>query len=350
MMKTTLRIFPLLILTSILGVEGSLAQDPLLSNFTSMPMYYNPATCASNDDLDFRLTYRNAWYKLKPMFQTSFFSASYLAPRVGGLGIMAMADFEGAGFLQTNQVGFCYAKHLPLVYKKLSLHFGLMSSFVQKSIEWSNLDFMDEYDKVLGKVYTTGFVPPARNSTIYPDFNAGVMINLGSGENARQSTKYFNQFGFSASHLTRPDHSLIGIGSRLPMKFVAHYKGVYLHHLKHGVYTAPAAVYEWQATMSTMTFGANVMFDPVYLGLWARNRRFADMNTYDALSISAGVVLDQRFDYRVTISYHYDFTISRLAPGVLGSHEISIAFSQDVKRKTKHILDPLREVPCTKQF
>lgn len=318
--KTLLAVF---VITQLSG-HKLLCQDPNFSHFMMSPMYYNPASCGLYDELELRFTYRNLWYGINPMFHTAKFSGSIYEPTIGGLGILAMTNTEGDGFLRTTNIGFCYAHKFPLIENRMAIHFGLTSSFVQKSIDWSKLHFDDEFDKVMGQIYPTGFTPPDFNSLIYPDFNFGTIISTGVGKGFNNHTLYYNEFGVAFNHLTQPDHSLTGIGSNLPVKTIIHYKGVYKGAERKDIYVNPAAMIELQGGMRTIMYGVNTMFNPIFLGLWVRNRSVVDVKAYDAVSICAGITFENHQTSRVTLSYSYDFTVSRLAPGTLGSHEINL--------------------------
>jgi type IX secretion system PorP/SprF family membrane protein len=326
-MKNSFRkLFIALIVTLHLSGHKLPGQDPNFSHFMMSPMYYNPASCGIYDELEMRFAYRNLWYGIHPMFHTAKFSGSIYEPAIGGLGLLAMTNTEGDGFLRTSNIGFCYSNKFPLskIPNRMAIHFGLTSSFVQKSIDWTKLHFDDEFDKVMGQIYPTGFVPPDFNSVIYPDFNFGTIISTGFGKGFYDHKQYYNEFGIAFNHLTQPDHSLIGIGSKLPIKTVIHYKGVYRGAERKDFYVNPAAMLELQGGMRTVMYGVNTMFNPIFLGVWIRNRNILDVKAYDAISMCAGITFENHQTSRITLSYSYDFTVSRLAPGTLGSHEINL--------------------------
>jgi type IX secretion system PorP/SprF family membrane protein len=315
----------LLMMLMISGIAPLRSQDPNFSHFMMSPIYYNPAACGMRDALELRFAYRNLWYGIHPMFHTAKFSGSMFEPGIGGLGLLAMTNIEGDGFLKTTNVGFCYANKFPLIENTLSCHFGLTSSLVQKSIDWSKLHFDDEFDKVMGQIYPSGFTPPDFNTVFYPDFNFGTILTYGAGKGFYSQTLYYNELGVAFNHLTQPDHSLTGSGSKLPVKTVIHFKGVYKGAQRKDIYFNPGAMMELQGGMRTLMYGGNMMFNPLFMGLWVRNRRLIDMQTYDAIVITAGIGFDNRDKTMHTVlNYTYDFTISRLAPGTLGSHEINI--------------------------
>ncbi|MFO7723837.1 MAG: PorP/SprF family type IX secretion system membrane protein [Bacteroidales bacterium] len=300
-------------------------QDPGFSHFVMSPMYYNPASCGGQpNDLQVRMSYRNQWYGLKSAFNTGLFSADIYDPYIGALGVLALSDTEGEGSLHTSQIGACYAHKYPVIAEQLSIHLGLMACFVQKSIDWSKIHFDDEFDKVLGQVYPSGFVPPARSSVIYPDFNTGILITSNLGRNYHNRHRFYNEIGFSMSHITRPDYSLLGINSRLPIKYVFHFKGIYNKYERQDFFISPALMIEQQASMRTVTYGSNIVFNQAFIGLWIRNRQIAAAESFDAVSVCAGVVFETESRSQVIVSYNYDFTVSPLKSGTLGSHEVNV--------------------------
>jgi type IX secretion system PorP/SprF family membrane protein len=300
-------------------------QDPSFSHFLMAPMYNNPASCGGQpNDLQVRMSYRNQWYGLKTPFSTGLFSADIYDPYIGALGVLALSDTEGEGSLQTSQIGVCYAHKYPVIAEKLSIHLGLMASFVQKTIDWSKIQFDDEFDKVLGQVYPSGFVPPARSSAIYPDFNTGILITTNFGRDYHNRHRFYNEIGFSMSHITRPDYSLLGLNSRLPIKYVIHFKGIYNKYERQDFFISPALMIEQQSSMRTILFGSNIVFNQTFIGMWVRNREIARAESFDALIVCAGVIFDARSRSQVTVSYSYDFTVSPLKTGTLGSHEVHV--------------------------
>lgn len=304
--------------------ESIKGQDPNFSHFMMSPIYYNPAACGIREDLELRFSYRNLWYGIRPLFHTAKFSGSIYEPKIGGIGLIAMTNVKGDGFLRTTNIGIAYAYKVPLVTNRVSLQFGLTSGFGQKSIDWSKLHFDDEFDKVMGQIYQTGFTPPDFNSVIYPDFDFGAIISTGFGKGFKNQTLYYNELGIAFKHITQPDHSLTGVSSKLPIKTVIHYKGVLKGHTNKDIYFTPAAMIEMQGGMRTTIYGVNAVVNPIFLGMWIRNRNVIDFKAYDAISICAGVLFNIKERSKITLSYNYDFTISRLAPGTLGSHEINV--------------------------
>lgn len=300
-------------------------QDPSFSNFLMSPMYYNPATCGGNDnELQMRMSYRKQWYGLKSVFNTYLFSSDIHVPSVGGLGLMAFSNTEGEAFLRTSHFGVCYANKYPLISEYLIIHLGMSSFLVQKSIDWSNIHFDDEFDKFLGHIYPSGFSPPAQSSVIYPDFNTGILITSKFGKDYQYRHRFYNEIGFSMSHITRPDYSLLGLNSRLPVKYVVHLHGSYNIRRKQDLYISPAFMFEQQASLKTATYGSNIILHPVFIGLWVRNQHIATVKSFDALSVCSGMVFEPDKRSQITISYNYDFTISRLKSGTLGTHEINV--------------------------
>lgn len=332
----------------LLFFAGSLsAQDPHFTNFSMSPMYYNPAACGISDELSFRMSHKRMWHGLNPHFSTYKFSAEIYENKIGGLGIIAFRDQAGDGSLITSNAGICYSHKYALISNKVGLHLGMSANIVEKTIDWDNLSFDDEFDKTLGQIYQTGFITPEKNSKLYPDFNIGAIMTYAFGKGYHGKKRFYNELGFSMSHVTRPDYSIIGIDNQLPIKYVLHYRGIFLSATNKRLFTSPGVIYEQHQGLRTLNYGCNVMFDPLMLGVWVRNKHIADLKTFDAVSLGIGILLEPSIDSKLIIFYNHDFTISKLASGTIGSHEINIHYGfSEIRLFRRSPRTNTKRMPC----
>ena len=168
----------------------------------------------------------------------------------------------------------------------------------------------------------------------YFDFSSGAVI-------------YSKTFwaGFSAYHINKPNYSLLGEHVQLPMRWSVH--GGMRIPIKHSILSssklssiAPSFVYKSQGEFQQFDIGANIIFDPIMVGLWYRgvpiSKNYNEKFSQDAMIFILGLNL-QFFE----VGYSFDFTISDIGPQSGGSHEISITLllpeinSHKVKRKDK---------------
>ena len=162
------------------------AQDPTFSQFYANRLYLNPAFAGTAQCPRLTLNYRNQWPGIDNSFIT--YTASYdqqVDAISGGLGALVMRDIAGEGVLSTTSAALMYSYQFR-VNRKWSIRAGFQGTFVQKSIDVSNLRFGDQIDPRRGFVYQSS-EQINNDNVIYPDFSAGL---LGF------SDKYY--FGFAA--------------------------------------------------------------------------------------------------------------------------------------------------------
>ncbi len=299
------------------------AQDPNFSQFYFNPLYYNPAYTGITSGLNVRFNYRSLWTRVPSAFNTYNFSLDVEDLKIGGLGIIGISDVEGEGLVKNTTGGILYAHRLIIIPRTMFIQGGFMASYVQRSIDWGKLEFSDQFDKIMGKVYPTSFYhPPNSAITGYFDFSSGFVVRY--SKNKRDKENAIHTIGASVHHLTQPDNSFFKTGdTHLPLKEVAHANSEIPFN---NIICAPALIYEHQDQLQTVTIGMNVFKDPVYIGLWIRNRNFLmSSNKYDAVIIMLGINKVINDNSRVKIGYSYDITISKLGLETThGSHEISL--------------------------
>src|ERR1035441_3375929 len=132
------------------------AQDPAFSQSYNNPIYLNPALTGANDGLKINMNDMRQWTAIPGTFNTYTFTAD-LAEECSsvGLGLIALHDERGEGFLTTDQFGLTGRWGAPIIAKKLDIAFGLGGSFAQKSLDWNKLQFSDQFDPILGQISNT---------------------------------------------------------------------------------------------------------------------------------------------------------------------------------------------------
>ncbi|MFA6950848.1 MAG: PorP/SprF family type IX secretion system membrane protein, partial [Lentimicrobiaceae bacterium] len=151
-----------LIILTILFVQTGFSQDPMFSQFYNVPTYYNPATVGLSPGLKARLSVRDQWTQLPGELRDYSFSLDFAErdiPGSGGLGLIVMNDNAGTGYFQTSMVGLSTSVRIN-VQENMVSQVGIMTSFVQKSINWDNLVFTDQLDPIYGNIYETNFQNP----------------------------------------------------------------------------------------------------------------------------------------------------------------------------------------------
>ncbi|MAY82865.1 MAG: hypothetical protein CMP59_01900 [Flavobacteriales bacterium] len=285
----------------VLICKVAFAQDPTFSQFYANRLYLNPAFAGTAVCPRLTLNYRNQWPGIDNSFIT--YTASYdqqVDAISGGFGALLMRDIAGEGILSTTSAALMYSYQFK-VNRKFSIRAGLQATFVQKSIDVTNLRFGDQIDPRRGFVYSSS-EQINNDNVIYPDFSAGI---LGF------SKKLY--FGAAVHHLTEPDEGLIDV-AELPMRITGHFGGVFPMGLRNEDMTwSPNVIYQQQAGNQELNLGLYITKGPVVVGAWTR------LN--DSYIFLVGL---QKDNFKV--GYSYDVTSSLLSDRTNGSHEISFSY------------------------
>ena len=279
----------------------SAAQDPTFSQYYSNKLYLNPAFAGTAKCPRLTLNYRNQWPGIDNSFVT--YSASYdqqVDALNGGIGVLVMTDRAGEGVLNTTSASFMYSYQFS-VNRKFSIRAGFQGTFVQKSIDVSNLRFGDMIDSRRGFVYQSS-EQIVSDQVIYPDFSFGL---LGFSEKT--------YFGVAVHHLTEPNEGFID-ATPLPRRYTAHFGAILPFGLRNeDMKWSPNFMFQAQGNFTETSLGLYVTKGPVVAGAWYR--------LSDSYILLLGL---QKDDFK--IGYSYDITASRLSNQTNGSHEISFSY------------------------
>ncbi|MFH1119125.1 MAG: PorP/SprF family type IX secretion system membrane protein [Bacteroidota bacterium] len=318
------------------------AQDPLFSQFYNNPVYYNPGAVGLTPGVRARFTVRDQWPQLPADLRNYTFSmdiAERNIPGSGGLGLVVMSDNAGSGYMKTSSVGLSTAVRIPLQDNMVS-QVGIMTSFVQKRINWDNLVFRDQLDPVYGNIYESSFQEPTGGNVVYPDFAVGGVFRFTESSNTFSAIQ--GTFGLAMHHLFRPNESFIGLTSPLPRKLVITGdlvfeidgdgdKLFYQRQQSSGSKTFkfnPGFIYESQADFKTYSVGLNILKSSIYTGVWFRNRT-SELAKSNDLIFMLGINAPFSSQTRMKINYSYDFILTEVRTAAGCSHEISITFELD---------------------
>ncbi|HBH25415.1 MAG TPA: hypothetical protein DDY13_18610 [Cytophagales bacterium] len=313
----------------------SWAQDAQFSQYYASPIYLNPGFTGTAKGHRIVSNTRMQWTSLASAFNTYAVSWDVNVDELSsGFGITAMVDKAGSVELQTSLIGATYAAKIRL-NDKLIVSPGLQFGYGSRLLDFDKLILGDQLefngpttDDVIGVIGT-------RN---YFDFSSGFVM-------------YSRLFwgGFAAHHINRPNHSLLGEDSPLPVKYSVHAGGKFpikpnvLSKVNMSAITT-SFIYKWQGSFQQLDAGFNIIYDPVMVGLWYRglfNRSANGTPNRDALIFMLGMNLKY-----LEIGYSYDFTISEIGPSSGGAHELSVKLEFDgwrtkkVKRKDKFLPCP----------
>lgn len=187
---------------------GSLAQDLHFTQYFNAPLLVNPANTGFNPEADYRVggNYRNQWAALQPgvpyktmsvwgdvqLFNNRFENAWV------GVGGALMKDVAGTGSLAATKGYASVAYHQMVGWNSL-VSLGFNAGFVQKSIDFSKLTFLSQWNgKFFDAVVPAGELSFMNNRQSYFDLQVGMNFATFPSDNS-----YIN-LGLSALHVNRP--------------------------------------------------------------------------------------------------------------------------------------------------
>ena len=332
--RTCLKAFLMFMVILLFIFPEAKTQDVQFSQFTNLPLYYNPAYAGLAQGMRAKFAYRRQWVKMPEDFKAMNFNMDIAArgiPGSGGLGLMFDSSNEGGGLIKRNSFGLNLAVRIPIMQDMIS-QFGISASFVQKHIDWSRLVFSDQLDENYGNIYTSDFVPPSSNKVNYPDFGIGGVFRF--AQDAGKDSEVIGTFGFAVQHVFEPNESFINLESKLPVKIVAtvdfqiqqsdNSRG----YNDRGFKFNPAIIYMNQAGMDSWSVGLNVYKQPIYVGVWYRNSEFQFLDN-SALIIMLGLNTNFGDNARMKFVYSYDAMLTDITKATGGSHELTLIFELD---------------------
>ena len=204
----TISIITLLIVSSHIDVK---AQDPHFSQFYSSPLTLNPALAGTSaGNYRVAVNYRDQWRGALDNPLRTFSAAGDLKflindrinrPDIVSGGFMFFSDQVSDFDLNTNQIAVlgAYHKSLNQNYDQY-LGLGIQIGLIQKSINYEDLFFQDQFNSINDFNLPTSELLPANNFA-FLDFAVGLNYSVAP-------SKDFNYFaGLSYSHFTTPNVS-----------------------------------------------------------------------------------------------------------------------------------------------
>jgi len=307
------------------------AQHYQFSQFYAAQTYLNPAFTGANACPRLCMNYRNQWSHIPGTFTS--YQVSFDRPLKSinsGLGASLFSDRAGVGSLKTTQFNLLYAYELR-INKGLVARGGISSGFTQRSIDYSQLRFGDQISRGGASASVEDV---SNNRSVYFDLNMGYLLYTANAWG-----------GFAINHLNRPNQSLQGGSSPLPMEFKFH--GGYKFLLEEDAsnskeqHSITAAInYKKELKFNQIDVGAYYTKGYLVLGMWYRGiPLYKPFNWYannDALIFLVGVTTD-----KIRVGYSFDYTVSKLTVNnTFGTHEVSLSypFCNKKKKKKKPIL------------
>lgn len=333
----------LLLACIILSVE-TLAQDLQFSQFYQAPLYLNPGFTGITQQQRLVMNHRLQWPSLPQAFATYAMSYDIFVDELhSGFGLLVTTDKMGSAGWRTTTVGGLYSYKVKLT-KKLVFSPGLYFGYGSNGIDRSKIRLGDglQYPRSDGTYNSLDTDQAKLGNQSYFDVGAGFLMYT--------RTLWL---GASFQHMNKPNISVLGDESRLPMKTSIHGgmritlgAGGLMRQNTRMSYLTPSFIYRTQgATFTQLDLGLNYHIDPVSVGVWYRGKPF-QKSVVNSISQDALILQLGMYFKNLSIGYSYDFTISALQTATGGAHEISIIYefaSKPLNRAVKH---KYRLIPC----
>lgn len=311
--------------------EAVYSQDLHMTQFYATPLNLNPAYTGAGACNRIGLAYRNQWGVIGKGYATNMlYYDHYLSNYNSGIGFHYIKDVSGTSALRKDNLSGFYAYEIALS-RKYAARFGVQAGMQQNSIYYKDLIFGDQLVRG-GAVITVEEIPKPKR---YFDASSGILVYSAN-----------SWLGFSVNHLTRPNESLVGGVSKLPMKVSVHGGGKTIHKSDEdenskAVQLNYAFNYKAQNEFDQLDIGMYAVKSNVHLGLWYRGIPL--LKSYkkgypnnDAIAFILGYSIN-----RFNIGYSYDLTISWLTFRTAGAHEVTMNYQicdPKAKKKKKRVV------------
>lgn len=315
-----------------------MGQDIQFSQFYSAALYQNPAFAGASHYHRGSFHQRLQWPGLDAKYITSLLSFdTYSSKYRSGFGLIAFKDWQGANSLTSTDVGVQYAYEIYLS-RKLSFRPGLQISYVSRNLNYG-LTLPEDFTN---NGYVGGSSVQLDNRVQYADISSGGIL----------FTNAF-WFGFSMHHMNRPDQSFVKGTSRLPAKvaFTGGYRISFNQtRSRHLTYLdpnkdysiTPTFHYKFQGESDQLDLGLYGIYDFLVAGIWYRGIPVKKYKKDFTNNESVVALIGWKYE-QITITYSYDFTLSRLIRArTSGSHELNVTYIYK-KRKSPKIR---KRLPC----
>ena len=321
-----MKIKPHLIITILSAMQSVFilhSQENTLSHYYATASHTNPASAGDTRFIQIALVNR-----IQPLTSTSPINNTLLTfdqklrNYRSGLGFTINQKIAGFKEIQF-KVNYSYTWPISLKYW---LKGGLGFSWNFTDSDAISYYYPDQYDRFGITGEPTGELNLNEREN-FPAFAAGVLA--------------FNEFGWlslSADYLNRPKQDFAGYNTRIPVSFAMH--AGYLFQIdkyqrprriinpKGGLepYSSigPVAGFYRQGPFYSYNIGINAFLRPIFAGLAYYQNNYIKESILDGVS-SLNMLLGYRNE-KVSISYSYNFMISRTATNFRGAHEVSFIY------------------------
>ena len=281
-----------------LSLSFAYGQDIHFTQWTKNPLYVSPSFAgASEDRARFNFQRREQWASVSIPFNTTAMSVD-IPLKKNGFGAQLVLDQAGSSRLSQTNFKLNYSREIN------NWRVGLYVGFANRSIDYTDLVFIDPGEQIesLNKNY----------------------LDVGFGFNRQLNLSFDKelQFGYSISHLNRPDQSFLSQPDIIP--FTHHIFSVMEWELSNQLKFYPSLLLSVQDKQRQLNIGGEFSYD---LNTIEKNIKLSMGSNYrydDAIAFFIGAHYQQTF-----ISFNYDFNVSDLSPATnnFGAWEILLTYT-----------------------
>ena len=321
------------------------SQDPNISNLHTFRTYINPGYVGFVDNLNVSIGHHRQWLYVPRVLETTIMSTDFYCDSKGlGLGLIALNNREGEGYMTTNSVSGIIAKNifgLKKMKNRRTIRYEMTGAIqlgvLQKSLDWTGLTFSDQLDARYGNIKNTSATPQVESSPVVPDIGGGIMARF-SPYKGRYSGSLFNgstdgnytTIGVSFQHLNQPEESFLGGTAKLPTRWNLH-GNINLQNTNRTLKTVNMYslnfLYQTQGELTTLLVGPSITaYGFISLSAWWRGS-FREYGNSDAIVFSTYTFIPIG-ENDLAIGASYDFTIGPLNYSrTYGTFELSLKMS-----------------------
>lgn len=306
------------------------SQDVHFARFWMTPLLVNPAQAGAEHDMRAILNYRNQWNSVATPFSTANISFDMKLGKhrsrrgFSAAGVNIFQDQAGDAKMKSSYASLSYAYHV-FLNDESTVGAGLYGGFSQRSVNYSNLQWMNQYD---GNNYNAAIASGEQSggtSLTYLDLGTGVHYEYGKG-NVDFSA------GASLFHANRASYSFYGTDEKLHMKMSVYTNAlVWMGKSKFSILPGLLFVRQGASTelflgsmvRYALSEGANSSGTAVSLGAHYRNK--------DAF---VPVLMLEVAQFSIGFSYDANISQLRTASNGRGGFEISLRFVQQSSKSS----------------
>jgi len=310
------------------------AQDVHFSQCWMTPLLQNPGMAGANYDLQAIANYKDQWGSVASPYKTFDLSfdmkLNHKKAKKGFMaaGINVLSDKAGDSNMGTTQEIASVAYHI-ILDNKSTFGGGIMAGLAQRSISYSQLQWMNQYDGTAYNPALSSGEPAGDTRSSYANLGAGVVWAYKKGEEYISGNDQLRAtLGVSVFQPHQPDYSFYNTNEKLHRKIIAH--GNILYGIKNtNLCIVPGYNMTFQGRANEILFGSLLRYitkesskytgyvkgSAFSLGVYYRNR--------DALVPTFVMEMGQ---YTLGLSYDVNLSGLKTVSSGRGGFEISLRF------------------------